>query len=218
MKRLFILLLIPFTTVVHAADTRYIHDQLQAYLRTGGGNEFRIVRGVPSGTRLTLLERDGNGWARVRTSDGLEAWIEEQVLTEQPVAREQLVRANRELNRLREANRELGANLSSLRAEGASTADSLQELQTENRRLQTELDEIRRISGDALRMERENRELRESSQMLRNQAELLQNENLRLQNSRENEAFLNGAIAVVIGVLIALVVPRLRPRKKSEWA
>jgi SH3 domain protein len=48
----------------------------------------------------------------------------------------------------------------------------------------------------------------------------LQADNQRLLDSTENEAFLNGALAVGLGVLITLLVPRLWPKKRrsTSWA
>jgi SH3 domain protein len=55
---------------------------------------------------------------------------------------------------------------------------------------------------------------------LRSQVEMLKAENLRLVDKIDSEEFLNGALAVLLGVIITLVVPRLWPkrRKSSSWA
>jgi SH3 domain protein len=49
---------------------------------------------------------------------------------------------------------------------------------------------------------------------------MLKSENQRLLDKIKNEDFLNGAMAVLLGVIIALVAPRLVPkrRKNSGWA
>ena len=41
-----------------------------------------------------------------------------------------------------------------------------------------------------------------------------------MKESRESQVFRNGALAVLLGVVIALIVPRLRPKRRntSGWA
>jgi SH3 domain protein len=60
----------------------------------------------------------------------------------------------------------------------------------------------------------------EQMENLRSEADMLTAENYRLQEKLESEDFLNGALAVLLGVIIALVAPRLVPkrRKSSSWA
>ena len=58
------------------------------------------------------------------------------------------------------------------------------------------------------------------SEQLRSQLDMLEAENQRLHDKVDSEDFLNGALAVLLGVIITLVVPRLWPkrRKSSSWA
>jgi SH3 domain protein len=48
---------------------------------------------------------------------------------------------------------------------------------------------------------------------------MLQAENQRLLDKLKSEDFMNGALAVLLGVIIALITPRLVPkrRKNSGW-
>lgn len=212
--------LLALTIPAMAQSSRYIRDELYVPLRSGQGLEYRIInKGLPSGTRLTLLEtNESSGWSRVRTSSGAEGWIETQYLTDQPVAKDLLERANKELAKLRENNGELRQQLQTVRSDSNATGNELEKFKQENERLNTELDELKRISGNAVKLDRDNKQLLQTNEMLRNQLEVVQTDNQRLRDSDENEAFLNGAIAVIIGVMIALVVPRLWPKRKSEWA
>jgi SH3 domain protein len=69
-------------------------------------------------------------------------------------------------------------------------------------------------------LDKDNRRLVEESENLRSDLEMLESERLRLQEKLESEDFMNGAMAVLLGVIIALVAPRLIPkrRKNSSWA
>ena len=79
---------------------------------------------------------------------------------------------------------------------------------------------MKQISGNAIQLDIDNRRLVEESENLRSDVEMLESENQRLQDKLESEDFLNGALAVLLGVIITLVVPRLWPkrRKSSSWA
>ena len=60
----------------------------------------------------------------------------------------------------------------------------------------------------------------EEAQVLSTRVEVLEADNLRMKEGKESEAFRNGALAVLLGVVITLLVPRLWPRRRrtSEWA
>ena len=57
----------------------------------------------------------------------------------------------------------------------------------------------------------------ESNQMLSSEVDVLKTDNARLRENKENEFFLNGAFAVLIGVMIALIAPRMMPKRRSDW-
>ena len=58
------------------AETRYVSDRLDIQMRTGKGTKFRILRMLPSGTAVEVLETDtANGYTRVRTPGGVEGWV-----------------------------------------------------------------------------------------------------------------------------------------------
>lgn len=67
------------------AETAYVIDQLLAGIREGTKVTDKVLRVVPTGTRLDVLEQNG-AIARVRTEDGLEGWIDAGYLMEQPPA------------------------------------------------------------------------------------------------------------------------------------
>ena len=79
---------------------------------------------------------------------------------------------------------------------------------------------LKQISGKAVELDTSNRRLVEESENLRAEVDMLEAENLRLQDKLKSEDFINGALAVLMGVFITLVVPRLWPkrRKSSSWA
>ncbi|HUH38700.1 MAG TPA: TIGR04211 family SH3 domain-containing protein [Spongiibacteraceae bacterium] len=206
------------TSFAYAQQARYVRDELYVPIRSGQGSEYRILQMGVSGTKLTVLEDNKQtGYSKVRTEGGEEGWIESQYLQDSPVAATLLARANRELEQLRTQNAELKRTLGETRGAEQGASEALQAASSERDRLRDELDKLRALSANAIDLDKDNRELRHTNQELRNRADVLSAENQQLRDSRENDAFLNGAFAVVIGVGITLLVPRLWPKRKSEW-
>jgi SH3 domain protein len=82
-----------------------------------------------------------------------------------------------------------------------------------------ELHRLKQVSGKAEQLDIDNRRLVEKTENLRSEVDMLHAENRRLLDKVESEDFMNGALAVLLGVIIALVAPRLVPkrRKSSSW-
>lgn len=103
---------------------RYVTDELAIALREGPSGDAATRGVLTSGARVQLLERrESSGYARVRMSDGKEAWILERYLTTEPIARVRVERAEKEL---------------------AAAQAELKKLKEENARL---LEDFQRISG-----------------------------------------------------------------------
>ena len=88
-----------------AQTTAYVTDELEITLRSGQGNDYRIVRLLDSGAELEVLER-GETWTRVRAL-GDEGWVRNVYLQSEPGAADQLAEANETLAELRQENRTL---------------------------------------------------------------------------------------------------------------
>jgi SH3 domain protein len=207
---------------VSAQETGWVSDEQYVPLRSGQGSDFRIVhRGLPSGTRLTIEQvNEDSGYSLVSTAGGTRGWIRSQYLLREPPAAVMLERVTSERTALQTRVDELEARLGELSTVNAEAKTQLQRQADELGATSSELAEIRRISGNAIVLDRNNRQLAEETEMLRSRIEVLEADNQRLQDSLESDAFLNGAFAVLIGVLITLLVPRLWPKRRpsSSWA
>jgi SH3 domain protein len=85
------------------AESRYVTDKFEVTMRSGQGTSHKILKTLASGSRLELVEEDvENGYTLVRTSDGVEGWVLSRYLINNPVARDQLVRAQAKIKELRD--------------------------------------------------------------------------------------------------------------------
>lgn len=221
MKKFFLIGLLLLSGAGSAvAETRYISDKVYVPLRSGDSSRHRIVhRGLPSGEKVELLQsNEESGYSEVRTGGGIQGWLPTHYLVDSPVARTLLERANAKIKELDTDNKQLKEKLSNTGQVSTEAQSDLEAAMAENNALKDELDEVKRISANAIKLDTDNRQLLEANQALSNEVDVLKTDNARLRENKENEFFLNGAFAVIIGVMITLIIPRLMPKKRSEWS
>lgn len=218
--RLAFILLIAISSI-SAAQARivWVDDQLYLPVRSGAGTEFRIIENaIPSGTPLEVLEV-GENYTRIRTPRGTEGWVSSQYLSNEPIAADRLQQASRQLENARNELAELKEQLATVTEERDNLESSESRLSGRAGELQEELDRIKRVAADSLNLQRRNQELSEDNQKMRNDLEILTAEKERLEASKESDFMLLGAGLVLGGVLIALIVPMLKPTRKTDnWA
>lgn len=210
------------TSTASAQDVRYVSDKNTVPLRSGAGNEFRIVhRGIPSGTKLTVARTSSDGvWSEITTDRGTSGWIRSQYLMSEKPAQLKLDSALEQAARAMEKSKALAEELQTVKAERALLQNQMSTTGGELDSVSTELNKLKQISGKAVQLDIDNRRLVEETENLRGQSDMLEAENQRLRDKLKSEDFLNGALAVLLGVIIALVAPRLVPkrRKNTGWA
>ncbi len=197
-----------------AADTRYVDDQLIVTLRSGEGNSFQIVRSLPSGTKLDLLQTDGK-YAQVKTQDGTVGWMSAQYLTDQPIARDRLATTEAKLTQLDSENQQLKQQLATLKSSQAHTTATQQQLSSANAKLQKELAHLKDVAARPMELAKDNTDMHQRLQELDLQTHVLKEENAALRDRTNRDWFLAGAGVLLLGLVLGIIVPRLR--KRSGW-
>ena len=212
------LLVFLLSATTQAQDVRYISDTQYVPVRSGAGSDYRIIhRGIPSGTRLTVVQASDNGeWSEITTEDGTSGWVLTQHLMAELPARTQVEAAIARAAQLFAANAELAEELTALKAVRVQLEGDVDNAGTSLQTLAEELAQLKKISGRSLQLDADNRRLVEEAENLRVQADMLGAENQRLQENLRSSAFLDGALAVLLGVVIALVAPRLWPKRRRN--
>jgi len=217
-KILPVFILLVLVNGLAAAETRYVSDRLEIQMRTGKGNQYRILRMLPSGTPLEVLETDKeNGYTRVRTPSGVEGWVLSRFLMKGRAARDRLADAEKKLAQLELENRKLKAERADLRKAKGGLDQERNRLLRENRKLSQQLEEIRRTASSALAIDSENKELKSRIVAYERQVQTLQQENDSLRDRTARDWFMVGAGVVILGMIIGLIIPRIRWRRKSSW-
>ncbi|MBK1871986.1 TIGR04211 family SH3 domain-containing protein [Marinobacter sp. 1-3A] len=202
------------------AKTVWVDDQLYLPVRSGAGTQYRIIENaVPSGTALEVIEVSDTGYTRVRTPKGNDGWVSTQYLSETPIAADRLKTVSRQLEQAQSELASLKGQLKDVSNERDTLSTAESTLSTQTEELQQELRRIKSIASDSINLVRRNRELLEENQKLRNDLEVLTAENERLEAGKESDFMLVGAGLVLGGVLLALLIPMLKPTRKTDnWA
>lgn len=204
--------------LVQAQNIQYVSDQLIITMRTGQGSQYQILKTLPSGTRLEVLEtNDETGYAKVRIPDGLEGWVLNRFLSEEPIAREKLAAARSKLQRLIEQNNALKEELANLKNSKTDLEAERNALLSQNETAKTELERLNQVAAQPIQLDKQNRDLKQQNISLEKELQLIQQENQVLKDRSQREWFIAGAGVLLGGMLLGLILPKLRWRKKSNW-
>ncbi len=204
-------------TSAWAEPVRYVSDQLVITLRTGQGNQYQILKTLPSGTRLEVLQEGDKGYTQVRAPDGQVGWVLSQYLIDTPIAKQQLTTAEKQLNSLREEASQNKQQLSQLTEERDTLDAQVKQLTHTNETQARELARLKEVSATPLRLDAENKSLKEKMISLERNLQVITQENQALKDQAEREWFMAGAGVLFVGMLLGLIIPRLRTRKKTGW-
>lgn len=212
-----LLLVLGGITTVHAADVRYVSDQLIITLRSGQGNQYQIIKTLPSGTRLELLQQTDAGYSQVRTADGTEGWVRTQYLIDQPTAAQQLTAAQAKLDHLTQQNSQLKQSLDDVTKARADLGAQVKTLSGQVDSKDKELGHLKEVSAMPLKLDQENKDLKEHNIELEHNLQMATQENSVLKDRAEREWFMAGAGVLLAGILLGLIIPKIRWRRKGGW-
>ncbi len=203
---------------VAGAQSRFVSDELVITMRIGPSTSNSIVTNLRSGDRVQVVEADdGTGYSLVRTDDGTEGWVLTRFLAVQAIARDRLATSESALAEARGRIEELEQEVTTLSGELDTTGQRLKETETANAEMNSELVDIRDASANALTVRDQNESLRRGINEREEAFSRLTLENRTLRGSAGREWFVVGAGVLLAGIVIGLIVPSLRRKKRSEW-
>ena len=195
-----VLLLLPLLAV---AETRFV--EVEVTLRRGPGTDFGITQMVRSGSPVEVLETNrAAGWTRVRIPGGTVGWMLSRYLVSDPAGQQELIAAQRRIEELTQASREV--------------TGERNRLMNESDKLAEELARLKDLSSNAIALETTNKRLQSSVDRLEQEVATLKEENRLLGANVKRDWFLAGAGVLFIGLLLGFVLPRVRWRRKRSWS
>ena len=214
---LLLALVLSFAALTAAAETRYVTDQFKITMRSGESSGHRIIRMLPSGTALEVMSSNSQtGYSRVRTEDGSTGYVLTHQLDSQPVARDRLAAMQERIRELEAAPSELRERLDGLTEAHESLEKEHRQLQEAKREVDTELATLQRTAANAVRISNERNELRKRVATLTQAVDELKQQNRELQNSSARRWFLIGGGVLAGGIVLGLILPSLRVRRKRD--
>ncbi|MEJ2681670.1 MAG: TIGR04211 family SH3 domain-containing protein [Gammaproteobacteria bacterium] len=227
----------PIGTPLWGATSRslYVTDELTVPLRSGPSTRHRILTFLKSSTALTQAntqnntddhtpnesssESNNDAWVFVTvTSTKRNGWIKRDHITTTPTAAQRLESQTKAYNALQLQAKTKSERLHTLETELATTHETLEHTRKALAETQKQLKTLQDLSADAIALDERNRSLAKELTLLEVSEQQLQLENRDLQRSTRKEGILQGMLAVIAGVILATVLPRLQQRRRhSDW-
>lgn len=197
---------------------RWVTDQLEVDMRRGQSNRHAIVRMVPSGTAVELLEEDAaSGFSRIRTPSGTEGWVLSRYLQRQPTARLQLPELESRLAALTEKGTDWRSELDKLQVERNDLQRQVRDLDVARSGLQRDLVAVRDAAANTLRIQQENASLASRLAASEQRIAELETANRELSGQSSRNWFMAGGGVLGVGIVLGLVLPRIRWKRRSSW-
>jgi SH3 domain protein len=218
LKRLLPILLIA-ASLPAIAKTGYISDQLKITMRSGESTSHKVIKMLPSGTPVDIIsDNDQTGYSKIRLPNGTTGYVLSRMILSERPARERLVEAEQQLEMLRQEPDKLSSQLAKLQEDYQSLQQQYETLSREKEQLSREIEILRQAAAEPMRVARERDDAVEKNRQLNDELATLKLNNQRLSDKTEQNWFMIGAAAIIVGILLGIILPRLRVRRRrSEW-
>ena len=184
----------------HAEEKRYISDELDTYVHSGPGNQYRIVGTLKGGDEVTLISvDDSTSYGQIRDSKGKTTWIPLNQLSETPSLRIRVPDLEQQVktltDKLANIDNSWNQRTAEMQQKVAASDSVISELQKENESLKNQLVVAqKKVSAVNLQLDDKQRTI------------ILQ-------------WFMYGGGVAGIGLLLGLILPHLIPsrKKNNRW-
>ncbi|SFR13574.1 SH3 domain protein [Enterobacter sp. kpr-6] len=194
------LLALSATTVAHAEEKRYVSDELSTWVRSGPGDNYRLVGTVNAGEEVALLQTDSNtNYAQVRDSSGRTAWIPLKELNTDPSLRTRVPDLENQVktltDKLTNIDTTWNQRTSDMQQKVAQSDSVINGLKQENQKLKNELI-VAQKKVDAANLQLDDK-----------------------QRSIIMQWFMYGGGVLGAGLVLGLVLPHMIPsrKRKDRW-
>ena len=218
MQRIFVFCAGLLASLAAFGEPVWVSDQFEVMLRTGPSTDNAIQLMLGSGAELEVLEQDDeSGYSRVTTNGGTEGWVLSRYLMTEPGARAQLETFTRQLMGVNTEGASLDSQLDAIQGEFETAKRQISELERDKTDMQAEIDDIRRAAADTLAIDSQNRNMQQLLTDAEIRVSMLEQENDSLVGQTTRNWFITGAMVLFAGVLLGLILPRMKWQRKSRY-
>ena len=200
------------------AQVRYVTDDFEIMLRTGPSIQNKIVKPLGSGTKLDIVnEESDNGYSLVQTQQGEQGYVLTRFLSSSPSARSRLAYLEDQLQKLRSKPGELQTLLADSQDENRSLISLNTQLSTDLKSTKDELDEIKRVSSNAVELAQRNNELEEKVHQLILQLDDVRMQNESIEDQQAQRWFMIGGAWLAFGLFLGWLLSIYRRPRRNSW-
>ncbi len=206
-------LLCLYPTLVQAEKTVYVIDQITITLRAGQGTQHQILRTLPSGTSMEVLRvNEESGYSQVRTKDGVEGWVLSQYLINEPTSKIKLTAVEQKFTRVDAEFKDIKVKYEQLLKDKEQWDKEMKSVSGERDKLSVEMAKPREVTAAVAPL------ITDSGMALPvgKESEMLRQENQALKDRAKKDWFIAGAGVMLIGIVLGLLVSKMRLRR-SSW-
>ncbi len=196
----------------------YVTDTFEITLRSGPSQAHRIVAMLSSGQEVKVLQKNDAGWAFVRVLDGphkdKEGWVISRYLMDRVPWEKQAAQLRQENNAIKSSLTANDSQWLRYQTREKELTETLEKTSRELEALKKEHQALREGASDYLKLKEEFDRTQAALAESQALAKRLAQENESLRFSQHIKWFVSGALVLLCGWLIGLVMGRQR-RKKS---
>jgi SH3 domain protein len=194
----------------------YVSDTtLETILRSGPGNNYRIIASIQVSTPVDLLKEESE-WAQVALEDGRTGWIPRQYLSAQQPWRIIAEKLEKDKKELQSRTSRSESTHHELREENAALKKQIDAGRKELTALRQEYDALKKGAAQYLELKSAHDQLIAEFQEYRNQFDEIEKKYTTLSSSTAIEWFLTGAGVLFGGWLLGFIMARARRRRAAE--
>ena len=200
------------------AETRYISDHLIVTVRSGKGNQFKILETLPTATPVQILE-EGKTYIKVVTPKGVEGYIRSHYVSKSAPKSFQIKQLKKEIETLQQQLTTQQQNTKTSQSEAITNKTKITELSSLLNQTQQKLDKassdyetLLNKSENVLNLSTENEQLAEENNLLNSELLVLREENQNFHRSNMIQWFLAGGGVFFGGWMIGKISRRKQRR------
>ncbi|MFK8260509.1 TIGR04211 family SH3 domain-containing protein [Erwinia sp. AnSW2-5] len=191
------LLTLSAAATVHAEEKRYISDELSTWVRSGPGNDYRLIGTLNAGEEVALLQsNDNSNYGQIRDSQGRTTWIPLAQLSQQPSLRTRVPQLEDQVKvltaKLANIDGSWNNRTADMQKKVAGSDDVINSLKEENQQLKNQL-VVAKKKVDAANVQLDDK-----------------------QRTIIMQWFMYGGGVAGVGLVLGLLLPHMIPRRKKN--
>lgn len=198
------------------AETVYVSEDFEITMRTGPGNDRKIISLIQSGKALEIIEK-GNEWSMVREPGGKEGWVLNRYLSASQPCAMVLGRVRQDYNVLTAKFDDLKDKFDALNAQKNVADADLSQSRQDRDELKSAYETLKKESAEFLKLKKRHQEMSADLEAEKTRSAKLEEENMQMKRNRIIQWVLTGGGIMLIGFFIGLFSSSRRKSRSSLY-